>query len=179
MRVIIVISLLLVCFASGSSQQISSRAQEIAASFNKHKNVIKEKYGVSREKYKDVQSQPVAKQNIRDYSGVYEVYDSGDVIEIKVGSDGTVQANGSEKLPQLRSFKLENAKIEGALLTASKVYNDGATEKFEGVFMTRTVRNTPTDGGVTLFGLGVLLNAPVEVNGSTYDKLFYQLAQPR
>jgi hypothetical protein len=177
MRILIAIALLGVCFGNASSQQVSTRAQEIAASFSKHKSVVKEKYGVSREKYKDVQSQPVAKQNTRDYSGVYEVSDLGDVIEIRVGRDGIVQANGYEKGQQFRSFKLENAKIEGALLTASKVYNDGTTEKFEGVFMTRTVRNSPTDNGVAFFGLGVLLPAPVEVNGLTYDKLFYQLSR--
>ena len=39
----------------------------------------------------------------------------------------------------------------------------------------RTDRNSPTDPGVTIFGLGVVLTTPFEVNGLTYDKLFYQL----
>ena len=174
MRIVIVITILLTCFASASSQEASSRAQEIAASFSKHKSVVKQKYGVSREKYKDVQSQPVAKQNIQDYSGLYEVSDLGDTIEIRVGRDGIVQASGFEKAPQLRTFRLENAKVEGAILTGNKAYNDGTVEKFEGVFMTRTVRNSATDIGITSFGLGVLLTAPTEVNGLTYDKLFYE-----
>ena len=64
---------------------------------------------------------------------------------------------------------------DGALLTATKVYSDGAREKFEGSFLNRTDRNSPTDPGVTIFGLGVVLTTPFEVNGLTYDKLFYQL----
>ena len=175
MRTFVVIVLLIACGASVVSQQLSSqaRAQELATAFNKNKHVVKEKYGVRREKYKDVRSEPAVKSNIGEYSGVYEVTDLGFVINIQVGSDGRVQASGSDKG---RTFILENARIDGALLTGSKVYRDGATEKFEGVFLNRTDRNSPTDPGVTIFGLGVILNTPFEANGLTYEKLFYGLS---
>jgi hypothetical protein len=154
------------------------RTQEIVATFNKHKYAVKEKYGVRREKYKKVISEPVIKPNIRDYSGVYEVSDLGYLINIQVGSDGNVKAVGSEPAyggnRQARSFKLESAKIVGAMLTGTKVYDDGPTEKFEGVFINRTEFNSPTDNGVSAFGLGVVGNH-VEVAGVTLDKLFYQL----
>ena len=114
------------------------------------------------------------RQNFADYSGAYEVSELGYVINVRVGSDGRVQANGYDKT---RAFTLENARIDGALLTAAKVYQDGATEKFEGVFLNRTDRNSPTDPGVTIFGLGVVLNTPFETNGLTYEKLFYGLKQ--
>ena len=174
MRTFVVIMLSVVCAASVISQQLSSqtRAREIAAAFTKNKHAVKEKYGVRMEKYKDVRSEPAVKSNIGDYSGVYEVQDLGYVISLQVGSDGRVQASGSENS---RSFVLENAKIEGALLTASKVYSDGTREKFEGSFLNRTDRESPTDPGVRRFGLGVVLTTPFEVNGLTYDKLFYQL----
>ena len=174
MRTFVVIVLLVACAASVISQQLSSqtKARETAAAFTKNKHVVKEKYGVRMEKYKDVRSEPAVKSNVRDYSGVYEVQDLGYVISIQVGSDGRIQANGSEKS---RAFTLENAKVDGALLTASKVYSDGAREKFEGVFLNRTDRNSPSDPGVVIFGLGVILTTPFEVNGLTYDKLFYQL----
>lgn len=159
---------------------IQERTQEIAASFNKEKHAVKEKNGVRVEKYKRVRSEPVTKSNIRDYSGVYEVPDLGYVINIQVGSDGSVQATGSEPANgatgQARSFRLEGAKIEGAMLTATKVYADGATEKFEGVFINRTVFNSATDKGVSSIGLGVVGN-PVEFGGVTLDKLFYRLKQ--
>lgn len=173
MRTCVVIALFVVCAVSAFSQQLSSqaKAQAVAEAFSKNKHVVKEKFGVRVEKYKDVKSEPLIKQNIGDYSGTYEVSGLGYVISLQVGSDGRVQANGYENG---RVFNLENANINGAVLTASKVYKNGTTEKFEGVFLKRTDRNSPTDPGVTTFGLGVLLDAPVELNGNTFDKLFYQ-----
>jgi len=174
MRTFVVIVLSVACAAGVVSQQLSSqtKAREIAAAFTKNKHAVKEKFGVRMEKYKDVRSEPAVKSNLSEYTGVYEVQDLGYVISVQVGSDGRVQASGSEKS---RAFTLENAKIDGALLTATKVYSDGAREKFEGSFLNRTDRNSPTDPGVTIFGLGVVLTTPFEVNGLTYDKLFYQL----
>jgi hypothetical protein len=74
----------------------------------------------------------------------------------------------------VRRFTLRSARIEGALLTATKVYDDGATQTLEGVFITRTERTSPTDPGRSRFGLGVL-GAPVTIAGATRrDKVFYQ-----
>ena len=168
------IGLLVGSSVSALAQQPSQKAQAIAATFKKHKNVVKEKHGVRMEKYKDVRAEPVVKQNASDYTGAYEVGDLGFVINIQVSDDGRIQAIGYEQ-GRSRAFKLENAKIEGALLTASKVYEDGTTETFEGVFLNRTERNSQTAGAVTTFGLGVTLNTPVEVNGITYQRMFYQL----
>ena len=166
------VAIVLCCVSAVAQQSAQTRAQELATAFNKHKQVSKEKHGVRIEKYKDVRSEPAIKQNIADYSGVYEASDLGCVINIQVGSNGSIQASGNENG---RAFRLENARIDGALLTASKVYQDGSTEKFEGVFLNRTDRNNPTDPGVTTFGLGVVLNTPFEMNGNTYEKLFYGL----
>jgi len=71
----------------------------------------------------------------------------------------------------------KTAKSKGAVLTAVKVDRDGETEPFEGVFMTRTERNSPTDPGITTSGLGVVLATPREFAGIMYEKLFYQLKQ--
>ena len=176
MRTLVVIGLLIGSSVATVAQQPDSqtKAQAIAATFNKHKNVVKEKYGVRTEKYKDVRAELVVKQNASDYTGVYEVVGLGFLINIQVSNDGSLQANGYDQ-GRSRAFKLENAKIEGALLTASKVYQDGATERFEGVFLNRTVRNSPTAPAVTTFGLGVTLNTPVEIDGVTYQRMFYQL----
>ena len=119
----------------------------------------------------------MVKQDISDYSGVYEVPDLGDVIDLQIGPDGRIQAHGHDSDQPFRTFVLENSKIEGAVLAAIKVYRDGDTERFEGVFMTRTERNSPTDAGITTFGLGVVLATPREFAGITYEKLFYQLKQ--
>jgi hypothetical protein len=181
MRTLVVIGLLIgVCVSvvavSAVAQQAYSqtKAEAIAATFNKHKSAVKVKYGVRTEKFKDVRAEPVVKQNVRDYTGVYEMADLGYLINIQVSSDGRIQANGYEK-GQSRTFVLENARIEGALLAGSKVYHDGTTDRFEGVFINRTQRDSPTAPAVTTFGLGVVLSVPVEINGLTYQRMFYQL----
>src|SRR5262245_50049835 len=97
MRTFVAIVLLIACGVTAVAQLSSQmRAQELATAFNKQKHVVKEKYGIRREKYKDVRSEPAVKR-IADYSGVYEVSDLGFVINIQVGSDGSVQANGNDK----------------------------------------------------------------------------------
>jgi len=179
MRAFVAIVLFVAGAVTVASQQVSSqtRAQAIAQSFNKQKHVIKAKFGVTREKFKDVRNEPVVKPNAADYyAGTYELVDLGFVILLRVRSDGRIQASGHEQSEQQsRSFRLENARIDGALLTATKVYQDGATEKFEGAFLSRTVRDAPAAAPVTTFGLGVILATPVEVNGNTYERLFLQL----
>ncbi|HEX8708694.1 MAG TPA: hypothetical protein VF723_10670 [Pyrinomonadaceae bacterium] len=157
----------------GGPQQ---RAQEIAASFNKSKHTVKEKYGVRAEKFKDVRSELNLKRDVRAYSGVYEGL-TGYLLDIRVSADGRVQASGTEPgLKAARSFTLRDASIEGGMLTGTKVYADGAAEKFEGVFIKRTERNSPSDGGVTTFGLGVIYDPPKVAPdyGLVLSRLFYQ-----
>jgi hypothetical protein len=155
------------------------KADEIVASMNKKKEMVKEKYGVRREKYKEVRCEPVVKANPSEHSGTYEVSDLGlgYSLTIRVGDDGRVNASGYEPpgtgVKEARQFALRDARIEGALLTGEKVYTDGAVEKFEGVFIKRTVFDSPTDDGVSSFGLGVV-GRQVVIGGSTLDKLFYQ-----
>lgn len=163
-------------WADAIPQQPSShtRAQELAATFDKQKSAVKAKRGMRMEKYKDVRNVPLVALEPSSHSGTYEIPDLGYVINIQVGSDGQVQASGSDSG---RTFKLENARIDDALLLASKVFQDGTTEKFEAVFITRIERDFPTAPGVTKSGLGVVLTKPVEVGGVTYERLFYQLKQ--
>ena len=179
MRTLALVTILAACPAIALPQQSSrqSRAQQVAAAFSKQKHVVAEKRGVRREKYKDVRTEPLVKQDISQYSGVYEVVDFGDEIDLRIGSDGRIEANGHDSDQPSRTFVLENGKIEGAVLTATKVYRDGATERFEGVFLTRTERTSPTDPGTTTIGLGVMLATPREFGGNTFDKLFYQFQQ--
>jgi len=174
MRTLVVIGLLIGFGVSASAQQSDSqtKAQALAATFNKHKNVVKEKHGVRMEKFKDVRAEPVVKPSVAEYTGVYEVSGLGYLINIQVSSDGSILANGHERGQQ---FRLENARIEGALLTASKVYQDGTIDRFEGVFLNRTERSSPTAPVVTVFGLGVGLSKPVEIDGNTYERMFYHL----
>lgn len=128
-RTLALVTLLAATPGIAASQEVTapSRAQDVAAVFSKHKHVVKEKRGVRREQYVDVRSEPFVAHTIAEYSGVYQVVGLGDVIHLQIGSDGTIQAAGHDSEPS-RSFVLENARIEGAVLTATKAYRDGAAE---------------------------------------------------
>jgi len=181
---IVSIACALISVAPAAAQQTlpsasaQTRARAIAASFNKSKHVVKEKRGVRIDKYKEVRSEPVVKANPQDYSGAYEVPDMGFGIQLRVDRNGHVEGTGYEPAgPDLsvrRRFTLRNGKIEGALLTAMQAYANGTQDRFEGVFMNRTAFESPTDKGVTVFGLGVVGKA-VRLAGLTFDKLFYEL----
>ncbi|MDT7779108.1 MAG: hypothetical protein QOC99_1620 [Acidobacteriota bacterium] len=152
-----------------------SRARELAASFSKSKHEVKEKRGVRVEKFKDVRSDPVFKADARGYSGTYEA-DFGCALTITVRADGRADASGSEPTSDLarpRRFTLRDARVAGALLTGTKVYDDGATEEFEGVFINRTERNSPTDAGTTTFGLGIVFDPPKTGESFVMTRLFY------
>ena len=174
------------CAGIASSQQAGLasselRAQTIVASFNKSKHVVKEKRGVRKEKYLDVRSVPAVKQNPADYSGVYEdLSGMGFSLRLRVDGSGRVEGTGYEPLngePAVsRSFTLRNGRITGALITATKVYGNGSSEPFEGVFINKTVFESPTDKGVTAFGLGVV-GTQFQMGGLNVDKIFFQLKQ--
>jgi len=157
---------------AGSPQ---ARATVLAASFSKFKQLSKEKRGIKKEKYIRVQSEPATKANPADYSGAYEVHDFGFGLELRVNPDGSFEGRGYEPLSEnvQRTFVLRNGKIQGALLTATKVYANGRSEPFEGAFMNRSTYESPTDKGVTVFGLGVL-GEPVNLSGQTIDKFFFE-----
>jgi hypothetical protein len=168
-----------------SSQQAGITSSErhtqaIVASFNKSKHVVKEKYGVRKEKYLDVRSAPAVRQNPADYSGTYEVPDLRFSLELRVDATGRIEGTGYEPLNDeaavSRSFTLKDGRMTGALLTATKVYGNGSSEPFEGVFINKTVFESPTDKGVTAFGLGVV-GKQFQMGSLSIDRLFYQLKQ--
>lgn len=178
----IVAALTLLCTGAGrASAQTSAstaRSQAIAASFSKFKNVSREKHGIRKEKYLKVESHPAVKANREDYSDTYEIPDLGFALHLRVDHSGRVEGDGYEPLnadPSVRrTFTLKEGRIEGALLTATKIYDGGNPERFEAVFMNRTTFESPTDKGFTRFGLGAL-GRPVEVSGITLEKFFYEL----
>jgi hypothetical protein len=172
------------CAGVAASQQSGAanselRTQTIVASFNKSKHMVREKHGIRKEKYLDVRSVPAVKQNPADYSGAYEdLSGMGFALTLRVGTSGRVEGTGYEPLnnePAVsRSFTLKDGRITGALITATKVYANGSTEPFEGVFINKTVYESPSDNGVTAFGLGVV-GQQIQLGSVNVDKLFYQL----
>jgi hypothetical protein len=161
--------------AAQSPRSPEARTKAITASFNKFKNVSKEKRGVRKDKYIKVQSAPVVLANPGNYSGKYDVPDFNFGMDLRVSRDGTFTGNGYEALDEnvRRTFTFRNGKIEGALLTATKVYSNGRTASFEGAFMNRSTYQTPTDKGVTIFGFGTT-GQEVTIGGNTIDRFFYE-----
>lgn len=181
----VALALALVPLAAPAQQNLSpvsaqTRARAIAASFNKSKHVVKEKRGVRLEKYKEVRSEPVVKANPEEFSGIYRIPDLGFAVQLRVDGNGNVEGTGYEPAgPDLsirRSFTLRKGKVSGALLTATQIYADGTQNPFEGVFMNRTAFDSPTDRGLTVFGLGVI-GREIAVGGATINKFFYELTR--
>jgi len=107
------------------------------------------------------------------YAGRYEA-DFGLALTLNVGVDGTLTGNGSDR----GAFTLRNARVQGALLTATKVYASGETEPLSGAFLTRTVREGTAPDRVkstrSAFGLGVV-DLDLELPGFTHvERLFYE-----
>jgi hypothetical protein len=169
-------------FASAQSVPASSaeaRARVIAASFNKSKHVSKEKRGIRKEKWLEITSKPAVNANPAAYSGTYQVEGMGFSLNLRVAPDGTVQGTGYDLIDSdsnvKRPFTLTNARVQGALIAGTKKYENGASQKFEGVFIDRTTKTSPTDPGRTEFGLGVMGDFGY-LYGVTLTRLFYQLA---
>ena len=158
-----------------SAASAQARSNVIAASFSKSKSMSKEKFGIRKEKYLKVQSEPAVRPNPADYSGTYAVPDMDFGLQLQVNHDGTFNGTGFEPLSDnvRRTFVLKNGRIQGALLTARKVYAGGESEAFEGAFMNRSTYQSPTDKGVTVFGFGTL-GRPVNVSGLTINKFFFE-----
>jgi hypothetical protein len=158
-----------------SATEAQSRARTIVASFSKFKSVSKERRGVKKEKYRKVQAEAAILTHPADYSGVYEVAGMAFALNLNVDRDGAVTGTGYEPLSESvrRTFTIREGRIQGALLTATKVYASGGSEKLEGVFMTRTSFDSPTATGVRVFGFGTL-GDPVQVSGVTVNRFFYE-----
>jgi hypothetical protein len=182
MRLFLIASLLLSLWLSPVLPPVRAfdaqqRALEMASLFNKTKHKVKEKRGIKIEIYVEVRSEPVVRRNAAEYAGTYEALGEYP-LRLQVSANGRIEASGSEPGPRAtRQFTLRDANIEGALLTATKVYTDGETEKFEAVFINRTERNSQSESGTTSFGLGVVYDPPKVGSdyGFSLNKLFYEL----
>ena len=175
---VLLVSALCLAAAAGAAarrQDAGARARELAAHFNKAKHKVKEKRGVRLELFLEIRGEPAARPNAADYTGSYES-EPGYPLGLRVAADGRAEGSGSEPGPAGRlGFVLRDARASGALLTGTKVYEDGSTGRFEGVFINRTVRHAPDEKGTTTFGLGVVFDPPQTGEGFTLNRLFYEL----
>jgi hypothetical protein len=162
--------------AGAQSQSASARAAELAASFNKSKHSVKSKHGMRREKFKEVIVEPQVLRSPADYSGSYA--DEGLEAGLDLAIDSSGRGAGWGKDPAVdghgsREFTLENVRVDGALLTATKKYHSGGTETFEAVFVTRSDREHPDSAPTQMVGIGVKLRHPVRLASSITVERFF------
>jgi len=160
-------------FAQTASVQ--QKTQELVATLSKTKYKHKVKGNFKFEKYIDIKSEAVVKNNAVEYSGNYESEDSNHRIELNI-TNGKIEGSGYDmdsESSKKESFSLKEAKIEGALLTATKTYENGKTEKFEAVFINRTIVEGTNPNKIeyraTKFGLGFVVT-----NGAYTERIFCQ-----
>ena len=159
------------------AQDAGARARELAAHFNKDKHKVKEKRGVRVEVFLEMRAVPDARGVAAEYTGAYES-DPDYKLDLRVAADGSAEGRGTEPAPNgSRAFTLRGAKVSGALLKGTKVYDDGTTERLEAVFATLGVRRSPTDAGESFHGLGVVFDPPKSLGGSEVTRLFYRRKQ--
>jgi hypothetical protein len=148
-----------------NAQNAQARTDALVAALAKTKYKKKEKKDISIQIYIDIKSEPVVKSNPSEYSGVYEA-EQDYRLELRVAADGRAEGRGYDLLNmdgrKRQNFTLRDARVEGALLTATKVYESGATEPFEAVFNNRTITQGKNPNEIenreTKYGLGFIQN---------------------
>ena len=168
--------MMIVAQPASAQSSVEARTRSIVASFNKSKHVVKSRHGITVEKYKRVESQPALRSDASAYSGSYFVEGLGYSLDLRIARDGTVGGSGEEPLATDQNIATQfslSGKVAGALLTATKIYANGAREKLEGVFINSTSHDSPSDRGTTMFGLGVVTGLR-DIGGVTTDRLFFQ-----
>jgi hypothetical protein len=166
---VVVIGAVLFLNGTATAQDAGQRSQYIAASLNKNKYKKKEKKGFSLEFYIDIKNAPVVKTDPAEYSGRYGA--DGYMLDLQVASSGSASGSGYESDTgggHVSQFTLRDARIDGALLTAVKVYENGETRPFEAVFVDRTVTTGKNANSIESsnisFGLGY-----VQTGSGSYD----------
>lgn len=150
----------------GGVQVYGQDAGTLAAALNKNKYKKKEKskkgVTVSVEVYVDIKNDPVVKQPA-EYSGRYADEIGGFNLDLSVAADGRAEGSGVDTINggsngNKMSYTLKNARVQGAVLTADKVFADGTSQRLEAVFVNQTIvlgKNAQTiESRNTVFGLG-------------------------
>jgi hypothetical protein len=133
---------------AAAAQTPHPRAQILAAQFTKHKEATKRKNNVTTRKYKEVVSE-VWLASAPQYAGRY-VSDDAASIDIVIDREGRVSGTGQDE----RRFQLRDVAMRGGLLSGTKVYPDGSTDRFEAVLLKRSDRSAPNDEFTVTYGIG-------------------------
>lgn len=156
------------------AQDASQRTRELVSALDKTKYKKKEKANLSIEIYIDIKNEPAVRADPTAYSGNYESEEYR--MTLSVAKDGSATGDGYDNVGEnmrRTNFTIRDARIEGALLTGTKVYEGGTPQPFEAVFTNRTVSTgknvNQIDSRETLFGIGFIQN-----NGSWTNRVFLE-----
>jgi len=164
-RLFIVVSLLICVGLIGNvaAQDAAQKTKDLVAALDKTKYKKKEKKNVSVEVFVDVKNEAVVKVDLTEYSGRYET--EGYQLLLTVGKDGKVTGSGYDSFANSdkpTSFQLKDGRVDGALLTGTKVYDNGMEAALEAVFVNRTSRTGTNPNSInessTKFGVGFIQN---------------------
>jgi hypothetical protein len=154
------------------AQDNAQRTKDLVASLDKTKYKKKEKANISIEVFVDIKNEAVTKNDRSEYSGIYEA--DGYKLDLLVANDGGATGSGFDSFAngdKPANFTLKNARVDGALLTATKVYDNGTSQPLEAVFVNRNARagSNPkaVSVDVTQFGLGFIQTASDQNEGWT------------
>lgn len=141
------------------AQDAGQRTNELVASLDKTKYKKKEKANISIEIYVDIKNEAVIRKPT-EYAGTYKSEAGEYQLALSVNGN-SASGSGYDMLNDRRAnFNLQDATINGALLTGAKVYENGEQQKFEAVFVNRTVSTGSNANQInsrdTKFGLGFI-----------------------
>jgi hypothetical protein len=146
-----------------NAQDTNQKTSELVSALDKTKYKKKEKKNVSIEVYADIKNEAVKPGNPADLTGSYASEESDYRLDLSVDRGGAASGNGYDVLldsDKRVNFTLKDAKVDGSLLTGTKVYENGKSEPFEAVFVNRTTRSGTRPDAITAsetkFGLGFI-----------------------
>jgi hypothetical protein len=120
-----------------------------------------------KKKFKEKRYEPAPRASVKDYAGKYVGIEASYFIEIVISQDGRLSIRSHEGV---REATLKDVHVAGAVITATKVYADGGSEKFHGMFANRILN------GVSAFGI-LVDGMHVELEGLTLTNIFYRLSE--
>lgn len=120
-------------------------------------------------KFKEKRFEPAVKLRLQEYAGRYVGLEDY-YLEVGVsGADGQLAIISHEGG---RCATLQNISLDGARLTATRVYQDGTTKDFAATFVNRILN------GDVRFGV-MVENLAVNFEGLTLNNIFYRLDPKR
>jgi hypothetical protein len=144
------------------AQDAGARTSTLVASLDKTKYKKKEKKNIPIEVYLSIKNEAVIR-DADDFGGNYASEEGDYSPTLHVERGGAASGNGRDSINDRHlSFTLKDASINGALLSGAKVYENGVQQKFEAVFVNRTVATGKNENEITSrdtkFGMGFIEN---------------------